>query len=40
MTKRWPGLAHLPRMLVVAHDLAVVVLVWLSLHWLAGQASV
>jgi FlaA1/EpsC-like NDP-sugar epimerase len=26
-------------MLVVAHDLAVVVLVWLLLHWLAGQAG-
>lgn len=39
MTRRWPVLAHLPRILVAAHDLTVVVLVWLLLHWLAGQAG-
>jgi FlaA1/EpsC-like NDP-sugar epimerase len=39
MSVRWPGLARLPRMLVIAHDLSVVVLVWLGLHWLAGQAG-
>ncbi|MEO8160386.1 MAG: nucleoside-diphosphate sugar epimerase/dehydratase [Arenimonas sp.] len=39
MTRRWPLLAHLPRALVVAHDIAIVVLVWQLLHWLAGQAG-
>jgi FlaA1/EpsC-like NDP-sugar epimerase len=39
MTVRWPVLARLPRLLVVMHDLTVVVLVWLLLHWLAGQAG-
>jgi FlaA1/EpsC-like NDP-sugar epimerase len=36
---RLPGLVYLPRALVIAHDLAVVVLVWLGLTWLAGQAG-
>ncbi len=36
---RGSSLVHLPRLLVVAHDLVVVVLVWLLLHWLAGQAG-
>src|SRR6478735_731845 len=39
MTVRWPGLARLPRALVIAHDLSVVVLVWLGLNWLARQAG-
>ena len=39
MTVRWPGLARLPRTLVIMHDLTVVVLTWLGLHWLAGQAG-
>jgi FlaA1/EpsC-like NDP-sugar epimerase len=39
MNKRWAGLARLPRMLVVAHDLAIVCAVWLLLYWLAGQAG-
>jgi FlaA1/EpsC-like NDP-sugar epimerase len=39
MNRRWAGLVVLPRMLVVAHDLAVVCAVWLLLHWLAGQAG-
>src|SRR5690348_15716687 len=39
MSVRWPGLARLPRMLGIAHDLSVVVLVWLGLHWLTGQAG-
>lgn len=39
MTVRLPGLAYLPRALVIAHDLTVVVLVWLGLNWLAGQAG-
>ena len=39
MSARWAGLALLPRMLVVLHDLAVVVAMWLLLHWLAGQAG-
>jgi FlaA1/EpsC-like NDP-sugar epimerase len=39
MTVRWPALARLPRLLVVMHDLTVVVLVWILLHWLAGQAG-
>ena len=39
MTVRWPGLARLPRLLVVMHDLSMVVVVWLLLHWLAGQAG-
>jgi FlaA1/EpsC-like NDP-sugar epimerase len=29
----------LPRALVIAHDLVVVVLVWLGLYWLASQAG-
>ena len=39
MTVRWPVLSRLPRLLVVLHDLAVVVVVWLLLHWLARQAG-
>jgi FlaA1/EpsC-like NDP-sugar epimerase len=33
------GLARLPRLLVILHDLAVVVMTWLLLHWLAGHAG-
>jgi FlaA1/EpsC-like NDP-sugar epimerase len=32
-------MAHLPRLLVVLHDLAMVVLTWIMLRWLAGQAG-
>ena len=39
MTVRWAGLVRLPRLLVALHDLTVVVLVWLLLHWLAGHAG-
>jgi len=39
MSVRWPGVARLPRLLVILHDLAVVVMVWLALHWLAGHAG-
>ena len=39
MTARWLGLKRLPRLLVILHDLAVVVMAWLLLHWLAGHAG-
>ena len=39
MNRRWAGMALLPRMLVVAHDLAIVCAVWALLYWLAGQAG-
>jgi FlaA1/EpsC-like NDP-sugar epimerase len=39
MSRRWPLLAQLPRMMVVGHDIMMVVLTWLLLRWLAGQAG-
>lgn len=39
MSKRWPWLSKLPRLLVVMHDLSMVVLTWMLLRWLAGQAG-
>jgi len=39
MNRRASRLARLPRLLVVAHDLAVVGAVWMLLQWLAGQAG-
>ena len=39
MNKRWPWLTKLPRLLVVMHDLSMVVLTWMLLRWLAGQAG-
>jgi len=30
---------RLPRLLVILHDLAIVVMAWLFLHWLAGHAG-
>ncbi len=39
MTRRWPAIAHLPRVMVVLHDLCMVVVTWLMLRWLAGQAG-
>ena len=39
MTRRWPGLVHLPRIMVVMHDLLMVVVTWMLLRWLAGQAG-
>ncbi len=39
MSKRWPWLTHLPRLMVVMHDLLMVVLTWMLLRWLAGQAG-
>ena len=39
MTRRWPWIAHLPRLLVIVHDLSMVVATWLMLRWLAGQAG-
>jgi FlaA1/EpsC-like NDP-sugar epimerase len=39
MSKRWPWIVHLPRMLVVLHDLLMVVATWIMLRWLAGQAG-
>ena len=39
MTERWPWLTHLPRLMVLMHDLAIVVLTWTVLRWLAGQAG-
>jgi FlaA1/EpsC-like NDP-sugar epimerase len=39
MTRRWPLIVHLPRLLVVLHDLAMVVATWVMLRWLAGQAG-
>ncbi len=39
MSKRWPWLTKLPRLLVVMHDLFMVVLTWMLLRWLAGQAG-
>lgn len=39
MTRRWPWLAYLPRMMVVVHDLLMVAATWLSLRWLAGLAG-
>jgi FlaA1/EpsC-like NDP-sugar epimerase len=39
MSKRWPWIVHLPRMLVVLHDLLMVVATWMMLRWLAGQAG-
>ena len=38
MARRWPWIAHLPRLLVVLHDLTMVAATWLLLRWLAGQA--
>ena len=39
MNKRWPWMSKLPRLLVVMHDLSMVVLTWILLRWLAGQAG-
>lgn len=39
MARRWPWIAHLPRLLVVVHDLLMVAATWLLLRWLAGQAG-
>jgi FlaA1/EpsC-like NDP-sugar epimerase len=39
MRRRWPGMAYLPRLLVVLHDILMVLLTWLFLRWLAGQAG-
>ena len=39
MARRWPWIAHLPRLLVVLHDLLMVAATWLLLRWLAGQAG-
>ncbi len=39
MTRRWPWLAQVPRMLVIVHDLLIVVLTWILLRWLAGLAG-
>ena len=39
MHRRFPILAYLPRLTVVLHDLVVVVLAWILLRWLAGQAG-
>ena len=39
MIRRWPWIVHLPRMLVVLHDLLMVVATWVMLRWLAGQAG-
>jgi len=39
MSRRWPWIVHLPRMLVVVHDLLMVVATWVMLRWLAGQAG-
>jgi FlaA1/EpsC-like NDP-sugar epimerase len=39
VNKRWPWLSKLPRLLVVMHDLSMVVLTWMLLRWLAGQAG-
>ena len=39
MSRRWPWIAHLPRMMVVMHDILMVVLTWMLLRWLAGQAG-
>ena len=39
MAKRWPWFAHLPRLLVVLHDLLMVAATWMLLRWLAGQAG-
>ena len=39
MARRWPWIAHLPRLLVVLHDLTMVAATWLLLRWLAGQAG-
>lgn len=39
MGRRWPALSHLPRVLVVLHDILMVVATWMLLRWLAGQAG-
>src|SRR5918993_314188 len=39
MSRRWPWIVHLPRLLVVLHDLLMVVATWVMLRWLAGQAG-
>ena len=39
MSERWPWLAHVPRMMVVLHDLVIVGLTWIFLRWLAGMAG-
>ena len=39
MTRRWPWIAQLPRMMVVLHDLLMVAVTWMLLRWLAGQAG-
>jgi FlaA1/EpsC-like NDP-sugar epimerase len=39
VAKRWPWFAHLPRLLVVLHDLLMVAATWMLLRWLAGQAG-
>lgn len=39
MSRRWPLLAQLPRLMVVLHDLLMVGLTWMLLRWFAGQAG-
>ena len=39
MTKHWPWIAYLPRVMVAVHDLVMVVVAWLALRWLAGLAG-
>ena len=39
MKRRLPWIAHLPRVMVVMHDILMVVLAWMLLRWLAGQAG-
>jgi FlaA1/EpsC-like NDP-sugar epimerase len=39
MSRRWPWIVQLPRLLVVLHDLLMVVATWVMLRWLAGQAG-
>ena len=39
MTRSWQGMANFSRVLIVLHDLVMVVVTWLALRWLAGQAG-